>query len=82
VLGDVIDKSRAKVERVLPKWLNKPEFVSVDLSDHQMPVDSMPGRWRLIFASDVGCGTFLLSNAILIEKLLSFQIAITCVHTA
>jgi hypothetical protein len=68
VLGDVIDKSRAKVERVLPKWLNKPEFVSVDLSDHQMPVDSMPGRLRLIFASDVGLA-FLLSNLISIDKL-------------
>ncbi len=58
MLGDVIDKSRAKVERVLPKWLNKPEFVSVDLSDHQMPVDTMPGKLRLIFASDVGSGFF------------------------
>ena len=44
VLGDVTDKSKTKVQRVLPRWLQNPEFVEVDLSDHQMPVDQMPGR--------------------------------------
>jgi hypothetical protein len=42
-LGEQIDKNKNKVNRVLPTWLAKPDFVSVDLSDQQMPVQDMPG---------------------------------------
>ena len=44
ILGEQIDKNRNKVARVLPSWLAKPDFVSVDLSDQQMPVDEMRGK--------------------------------------
>jgi hypothetical protein len=44
MLGDVLDKNRQQVKRVLPGWLAKPELVSVDLSDQQMPVQNMEGK--------------------------------------
>ena len=40
-LGDVASKEKAKVRRVLPKWLAQPDVVSVDLGDQQMAVDDM-----------------------------------------
>ena len=43
VLGELIDKNKSKVNRVLPNWLANPDFVSVDLSDQQMPVQDMQG---------------------------------------
>jgi hypothetical protein len=43
-LGEQIDKNKNKVNRVLPTWLAKPDFVSVDLSDQQMPVQDMAGK--------------------------------------
>ena len=60
ILGEQIDKNRNKVARVLPSWLAKPDFVSVDLSDQQMPVDEMKGKFLnklsrfAIFISSIG----------------------------
>ena len=45
ILGEQLDKNRNKVVRVLPSWLAKPDFVSVDLSDQQMPVGEMKGNF-------------------------------------
>ena len=44
MLGDVLDKNKLKVRRVLPDWLQNPDFVSIDLTDHQMPIDDLAGE--------------------------------------
>ena len=40
-LGVFDAKDKAKVRRVLPKWLAQPDIVSLDLGDHQMPIEDM-----------------------------------------
>lgn len=40
-LGESATKEKAKVRRVLPKWLASPDIVAVDLGDQQMAVDEM-----------------------------------------
>ena len=43
VLGEDLDKKKAKVRRVLPDWLANPDIVSVDYSEDQLPVEKMLG---------------------------------------
>ena len=38
-LGVFDAKDKAKVRRVLPKWLAQPDIVSLDLGDQQMPIE-------------------------------------------
>ena len=40
-LGVFDAKDKAKVRRVLPKWLAQPDIVSLDLGDQQMPIEDM-----------------------------------------
>ena len=40
-LGDFDHQNKAKVRRVLPKWLAEPDIISVDLSDQQLPIEKM-----------------------------------------
>ena len=43
VLGESVDQSKRKVRRVLPQWLAKPDIVSVDFTEDQLPVEKLEG---------------------------------------
>jgi len=43
VLGESVDQSKRKVRRVLPQWLAKPDIVSVDFTEDQLPVEILEG---------------------------------------
>lgn len=43
VLGEKLDQTNNRVQRVLPSWLSNPDFISIDLTDQQTSVQDMPG---------------------------------------